>query len=422
MTTAEEISEQLIHSRIQARHSAAQAALLRRLGNINHAEDAMQDAILKALQVWPISGIPTNIVAWLVTTGMNAFRDSYRRESRGREIVQSGVSHEPVADSEIDDQYSDIDDDVLRLIFMCCHPAIAAENQLALTLKTVLGFSQKEIARAFLIKEATLEQRLTRSKRKIASSGIPFELPEGEQLDKRLPPVQQVLYLIFNEGYHGSSGELLNESLCRNAITLTRSLCRVIPAPENFGLLALMLFQDARAPARLDSNNELVTLDKQDRGLWRKPQISEADVLLQKALRRKQSGVYQLQAAIAGLHSLAGSAEETDWMQIVGLYRLLMQHQGGPVITLNYAVALLFAEQLDQAGTLIKQLEGDLRNYSPYWAARAKLAEVLGSNAEATSALKKALNLSGSEQESRHYQLQLLKHGDRIEQGADSIH
>ncbi|MCG8414439.1 MAG: RNA polymerase subunit sigma-24, partial [Pseudomonadales bacterium] len=329
---------------------------------------------------------------------------------------------DPLPDNEIDDQHSDIDDDVLRLIFMCCHPAIAAENQLALTLKTVLGFSQKEIAKAFLIKEATLEQRLTRSKRKIAASGILFEMPADERLDKRLPPVQQVLYLIFNEGYHGSSGELLNETLCHNAIALTRSLCRALPEPENLGLLALMLFQDARAPARMNDRGELVTLDKQNRGLWRQPQIAEADVLLQKALRRKQSGVYQLQAAIAGLHSLAPSAEKTDWLQIVGLYRLLMQHQGGPVITLNYAVALLFADKLDQAATLIKQLENELENYSPYWAARAKLAELLGSDNEASKALQKALSLSGSKQESKHYQLQLLKQHNQRDLSSDSIH
>lgn len=285
-----------------------------------------------------------------------------------------------------------------------------------------MGFSLREISRAFLLQEKTLEQRLTRSKRKIVGSGILFEIPQAERLQKHLIPVQQVLYLIFNEGYYGSSGELIDHALCRHAITLCRSLCRAIPMPENLGLLALMLFQDARAPARIDKEGNLVTLDKQDRSLWRQAQIAEADVLLQKALRNKQSGIYQLQAAIAGLHSQAKSQQETDWLQIVGLYRLLMQHQGGPVISLNYAVALLFAGKTEQAAPTIMELEPELKYYGPYWAARAKLAELNGEQQEQITALQQAISLSGSEQEIKHYQLQLQQQENGGDIIPDTVH
>lgn len=398
-----EISEKLIHQRIQARYSVAQAALVRRLGNLDQAEDAMQEAVVKALESWPRLGIPDNIVAWLVTAGMNAFRDGYRRESRGRELIlEMAVTerdHKEVAD--------DLEDDVLRLIFMCCHPAIAVENQLALTLKMVMGFSQTEIASALLVQERTLEQRITRSKRKIAATGIDFQLPDSSRLDVRLQPVQQVLYLIFNEGYYGSSGTLLDQALCRNAIILCRSLCRLYPQPENLGLLALMLFQDARAPARLDEAGKLVTLDQQDRSLWRQVQIREADVLLQKALRHGQADRYQLQAAIAGLHSLARRSEDTDWTEIVGLYKLLLQKQPDPIVYLNYSVALMFDGQVKVSAPLLHELEPELGQYSPYWAARAKLAELQGDQENRAAALQTALKLSGSEEEMRHYELQL---------------
>ncbi len=417
MTAKQEQDCKLIHSRIQLRYSAVQAALLRHLGCLDKAEDAMQDAIIKALETWPRDGIPENTVAWLVTAGLNAFRDRYRKDQTGKRYKRYIDSLTDGVDGsayELTEDLPEFDDDVLRLIFLCCHPAITPENQLALALKTVMGFSLHEIARAFLLQEKTLEQRLTRTKRKIAKSGIAFEIPQGERLEKRLIPVQQVIYLIFSEGYHGSSNELIDHVLCRHAITLCRSLCRVIPEPENFGLLALMLFQDARAPARIDAGGDLVTLDKQDRSLWRRGQISEADVLLQKALRKKRSGIYQLQAAIAGLHSLAKSNKTTDWMQIVGLYCLLMKHQGGPVVSLNYAVALLFADRRNEAAAILSELEVELANYSPYWAARAKLAELNGVESERVSALQSAVRLSGSDQEFKHYQLQLQQPGSDV--------
>ncbi len=393
-----------LHERIQAHHSAVQAALVRRLRTVHEAEDAMQDAILRALETWPKNGVPDNIRAWLITTGMNSFRDRYRKESRLQAFPDNQA--EPGSPNlKIED--GGPDDDVLRLIYMCCHPAIAIENQLALTLKMVMGFSLTEIASALLVPGKTLEKRISRAKAKITAAGINFQLPSKNRLQSRIAPVQQVLYLIFNEGYYGSSGELINRGLCRQAISLTRALCRSYHEPENFGLLALMLFHDARVAARIDSNQELVTLDKQDRSLWSKAQIREADVLLQKALRQRQSGFYQLQAAIAGLHSQAPSAAETDWQQIVGLYQHLLRVRSDAVIALNYSVALMFAGEVSQASRIIENLESELTSYSPFYAARAKLEELLEQPAAMKKSLQKAASLSGSAQEERHYRIKL---------------
>ena len=364
----------------------------------------MQDAILRALETWPRNGVPKNIKAWLICTGMNSFRDRYRKDSR----------LQPLAGDEVETSVPGLmiesggpDDDVLRLIFMCCHPAIAIENQLALTLKMVMGFSLEEIASALMVPGKTLEKRISRAKTKITRAGISFQLPLDSMLENRLTPVQFVLYLIFNERYYGSSGELINHELCRQAITLARSLCRSYPTPENFGLLALMLFHDARATARVDGNQELVTLDKQDRALWKKSQIREADVLLQKALRLHQSGFYQIQAAIAGLHSQAATAAETDWQQIVGLYQLLLRVRTDPVIALNYSVALMFAGELSKATGILDNLESEISSYGPFHAARAKSHELLGNTAAMKKSLQRAASLSGSAQEKRHYQIKL---------------
>ena len=411
------ITRAQIHQRIQGRYGAAQAALLRRLGSLDLAEDAMQDAVIKALETWPEQGIPQHIVAWLVTTGMNAFRDRYRRDTRGRELIQEHLAplgspedgNGELPDWPAGGHDGEGQDDVLRLIFMCCHPALAVENQIALTLKVVLGFSLQEIASALLVKERTLEQRLTRSKRKIAANAIEFELPHEQHLQDRLGAVQQVLYLIFNEGYYGSSGVLLDQAICRNAILLCRALCRLYPQPENLGLLALMLFLDARAPARLGEEGELVTLDRQDRKLWLASQIQEADVLLQKSLRHRQAGTYQLQAAIAGLHSTAISSAETDWQEIVGLYQLLLRIQDEPVVRLNCAVAMLFAGNKVDAESCLSALQQDLSEYSPYWAARAKLAELNADDDARIKALEKAMELGGSREELRHYAEQLAE-------------
>ncbi|NKB34333.1 MAG: sigma-70 family RNA polymerase sigma factor [Pseudomonadales bacterium] len=395
--------QQQIHERIQAHHSAVQAVLVRNIRHVHHAEDAMQEAIVKALQHWPVKGIPDNPRAWLTTVGMNSFRDRFRKESRLDPLTENSEKEEP--HSAID--HTELEDDVLKLIFMSCHPAIATENQLALTLRMVMGFSMSEIASALLVPVKTLEKRISRTKRKISASGIDFALPAQSRLASRLDPVQLVLYLIFNEGYYGSSGQLVNRELCRQAIILTRSLCRVYPQPENFGLLALMLFNDSRSLARLNDKHELVTLDKQDRSLWKQSQIQEADVLLQKALRKKSVGVYQLQGAIAGIHSIAKEAEETDWQEIVLLYRELLKLKTTPVIQLSYAVALLFAGLNEEAEKLIQQLEPKLSAYSPFYAAQAKLFELKNNKPAMQAALEKATTLSGSTEAAQHYRTQL---------------
>lgn len=407
--SATHASEESVRSAIQAAFRAAQAALVVRLRSIDRAEDAMQEAVLKALQSWSDNGIPEQPVAWLITTGSNSFRDQYRRDShfgRVADPTNQALGETAAADySELTETGSD--EDVLRLIFMCCHPAIAVENQLALSLKMLMGFSLAEIAKALLISTNTLEQRISRAKRKIASSGISFELPRTASLPLRLDSVRQILYLIFNEGYHSVGEELINAELCQQAIQLARALCRGFPDQENLGLLALMLFHDARANARINESGGLITLDAQNRKLWKRGQISEADVLLQKALRKAAIGRYQLQAAIAGVHSLAETAEQTDWIQIVGLYRRLLQEQPGPVVRLNYAVALMMANKLADAEKILGALQQELQNYSPYYAAAAKLYALTDREGQATAALKKAASITGSVREKRHYQLQL---------------
>ncbi len=410
-------SKDSISATIQSCYSAAQAALLVRLRSVDRAEDAMQDAVLKALQHWQHGGIPIQPVAWLVTSGLNSFRDHYRKDSRMDPLMETtadGLNLGDGIEQVLLAAENNPDDDVLRLIFMCCHPSLAVPNQLVLSLKMLMGFSLQEIAKALLIPVKTLEQRITRAKRKISVSGISFELPTTKLLPLRLDSVRQILYLIFNEGYHSVGEELINRQLCRQAILLARSLCRGFPEPENFGLLALMLFHDARANARVDDSGELITLDSQNRMLWKRSQINEADVLLQKALRNGRIGSYQLQAAIAGVHSLAASAAETDWHEIVGLYRRLLQQQSGPVIALNYAVALMMAERLQEAGRLLDSLQQDLQNYSPYYAALAKFHVLSGKDDKAAAALQKAASVTGSTQEKRHYQLQLAE----IEKGS----
>ncbi len=258
-----------------------------------------------------------------------------------------------------------------------------------------------------LVPVKTIEQRITRSKQKIINSGIGFDFPLPSLLDARLPPVQSSLYLLFNAGYFGAEGELLDPLLCRQAISLARALCRVYPDPENFGLLALMLFHNARWKVRTDTQGRLVTLDNQDRLLWSKQSISEADIMLRKSLRAGPPGQYQLQAAIAGVHCLADTANATSWQQIVGLYQLLLAIQNGPVIRLNYAVALMMLGHTAAAETLITELAPDLPHYAPYFAALAKLMELQGRPEERRRALGKAVEFSTSSQERSHYRVLL---------------
>lgn len=395
-----------IEAHIRSHHSAAQAALVRRLGNLDLAEDAMQDAILAALKSWPQTGVPEHPAAWLVTAGYHKFVDDVRRSSRFVSLSEPITVEEGRDDCNPDEELI-IDNDVLRLSFMCAHPALATENQLAITLKFVMGFSTDEIARALMVSGKTIEKRLTRAKRKIADSGIRFEFPLPARLNARLEAVRLSLYLIFNAGYFGSEGELINQLLCNQAITLTRSLCRTFPDGENFGLLALMLFQHSRWQARVDEQGRLVTLDKQDRRLWLTSNIAEADVLLQKSLRQGAPGNFQLQAAIAGVHSVSESAEHTDWAEIVSLYRLLLQVRPSPVVHLNYAAALLMVGDLSRAVGVFELIAEDLADYSPFYAAKARLYDLQGKPEEMRDALLSASRLSSSIQERGHYERQL---------------
>ena len=391
---------------IRLHYSKAQAALIRRLGNLSSAQDAMQDAIVVALEKWPEQGIPQHPATWLVTVGLNRFRDDQRRQAKFSSVEeldqeQWGVEDRASIESAL------VENDALRLMFLCAHPALSTENQLAMSLKFVAGLSTAVIAQAMLVPVKTIEQRITRSKQKITNSGIGFDFPLPTLLDARLPPVQSSLYLLFNAGYFGAEGELLDPLLCRQAISLTRALCRVYPDPENFGLLALMLFHNARWKARSDTQGRLVTLDNQDRSLWSKQSIAEADIMLQKSLRAGPPGQYQLQAAITGVHCLAGKASDTNWQEIVGLYRLLLTIQNSPVIRLNYAVALMMLGQLTAAEALIRDLAPELPHYAPYFAALSKLMELQGKPEERKRALCKAVEYSTSSQERSHYQVLL---------------
>lgn len=331
------------------------AFLIRISGSFDLAEDAMHDAMLAALNRWPQTGLPRNPAGWITAAAQRKVLDYARRERTRRnkedalqyEIESAAASSDP--DGQADDMF--IPDDRLRLLFTCCHPALNRQAHVALTLRTLGGLTTPEIARAFLLPEPTLARRLVRAKRKIEQARIPYEVPPPHQLAERLRSVQSVLYLIFNEGYESSQGDdLIRRELCAEAIRLARTLCQLLPAePENTGLLALMLLHDSRRDARVNAQGELITLDEQDRSLWKRDQIAEGLRLVDEALLRHQPGPYQLQAAIAALHAQAEAPDQTDWVQIAALYERLLEMQPSPVIALNHGVAVAFAYDLAKA-------------------------------------------------------------------------
>jgi RNA polymerase sigma-70 factor, ECF subfamily len=381
------------------------ATLIRTTGDWDLAEECAQDAFTTALTRWASDGVPDRPGAWLTTTARNRALDRLRRSkteaAKLREVATMNTPTEPAAPDE-----SGVRDDRLRLIFTCCHPALTLEARVALTLRTLAGLTTAEIARAFLVPEATMAKRLVRAKHKIRDAGIPYRVPPAHLLPERVSGVLAVLYLLFNEGYSASAGaDLLRPGLTVEAIRLGRLLVRLMPdEPEADGLLALMLLQDARRRARLDDAGELVNLEDQDRSLWDAAEISEGSGLLKAALRRQQPGPYQIQAAIAACHAEAALAAQTNWAQIALLYEELGRFVPSAVVALNHAVAVAMAEGPAAGLTLVASLEsgGELNGYYLLPATRADLLRRLDRRDEAATAYRKALELVGTEPERRY--------------------
>jgi RNA polymerase sigma-70 factor, ECF subfamily len=382
-------------------HGRIIASLIRLCGSFDRAEEAMQEAFAAALANWSERGLPANPAAWITTAAYRKLIDTRRRErvrhEKQVELEQEAIPAMAEEPTTPVDPLAVLPDDRLRLIFTCCHPALNREAQIALTLRTLGGLTTNEIARAFLVPEPTLAQRLVRAKRKIHDARIPYEVPGEDQLGERRAAVQAVIYLIFNEGYLATSGDtLIRQELCAEAIRLARMLCEVdTPEPENFGLLALMLLHDSRRHARVDDAGMLITLEDQDRAVWDREQIREGLALVEAALRRGSVGRYQLQAAIAAVHAEAETAEDTDWRQIASLYSEPAWLDPSPVVLLNRAVAIGIGEDLGRGLGLIDALSG-LDNYHLYHAARADLLRRLGFRGEAAEAYRRALTLTAN--------------------------
>lgn len=396
------------------------ASLIRRSGSFDLAEESLQEAFSAALANWERDGTPTNPAAWLTRVAQRKLVDMLRREKTKSDKqpelefethrLQRLQQDDSPAASDVEST-SDYQDDRLRLIFTCCHPSLSEEAQVALTLRTLGGLATSEIARAFLLPEATLAQRLVRAKNKIRIARIPYEVPALEVLPQRLASVQAVVYLIFNEGYAATSGDnLIRKDLCAEAIRLGRLLCLLIPdEPENLGLLALMLLQDSRRDARINPRGELVTLENQDRSRWDRTAVDEGLRLVEIALRMRRVGVYQLQAAIAAVHAEAKAAADTDWQQIEALYAELVRINPSPIVALNQAAAVAMSEGCEVGLQLMEAVgsSGKLDQYYFFHAARADLLRRLGRTQEAQEAYSRALTLTANQVEQEYVRRRL---------------
>jgi len=401
-----------IASALSAARPQAVAALLRYFRDLDAAEEAFQDACLRALKNWPKNGPPRDPAAWLIFVGRNSGIDQVRKRAKQAPLPEEDKL------SDLEDAEADMAerldgahyrDDILRLLFTCCHPDLPATQQIALALRIVSGLSVKQIARAFLVGESAMEQRITRAKARIAAAGVPFETPGPVERSERLAAVAAMIYLVFNEGYSAASGEMeARAPLADEAIRLARLLLRLFQTePEIMGLTALMLLQHARTPARFDANGEIVLLEAQDRSLWHAKMIAEGLALVDKALRHGKPGPYQVQAAIAALHARAAKAEDTDWQEIDLLYGLLEQMQPSPVITLNRAVAVSKVRGAEAALAMVEPLEERLAGYFHFHGLRGGLLMQLGRNAEAREAFDRAIALANTAAEAAHIRMHL---------------
>jgi RNA polymerase sigma-70 factor (ECF subfamily) len=401
---------QLVQTLYTTQSRRVLATLIRVLGDFDLAEEALADAFAAALQQWPTEGVPGNPRAWLISAGRFKAIDAVRR--RARFDASLGILADRLDTETAPGESVSVQDDQLRLIFTCCHPAISPEAQIAMTLREVCGLSTEQIARAFLTPPPTIAQRIVRAKAKIRQANIPYEVPEREQLAERLTSVLRVIYLVFNEGYSTSSGDTVTRAdLSGEAIRLQRLLVELLPEPEAIGLLALMLLHESRRAARSTPDGDLILLEDQDRSCWRRELIDEGVALVERALGAGRVGTYTIQAAIAAVHAQARAPEATDWGQIAGLYDVLMQVEPSPIVALNRAVAVAMRDGPGAGLALIEAIleRGDLGDYHLAHSARAELCRRLGRTEEARAGFERALGLARQQPQRRFLERRLAE-------------